>query len=157
VALTALTVEVANLAHAEVREPVEFLLDSGTTYSLVPRDVLARLGIAPRSRQRFMLPDGSAIERDRSDCFYFYDGQEGAAPVIFAEPGDATVLGTITLASLGLVFDPIRRELMPLPMIVAGARQRRKQLLDLRGNAAWEGDIDRLRARVGVESPSPNN
>ena len=127
-ALTALTLQVANLAHAEVREHVEFLLDSGTVYSFVPRYVLARLGIAPHSRQRFLLPDGSAIERDRSGAFYFYDGQEGAAPVIFAEPGDATLLGSVTLASLGLVFDPIRRELMPLPMIVAGARWRRKQL-----------------------------
>ncbi len=45
----------------------------------------------------------------------------GAAPVIFGEPGDATLLGTVTLESLGLILDPIRRELRPLPMIVAVA------------------------------------
>lgn len=120
-ALTALTLEIANLAHAEAREAVEFLLDSGTAYSFVPREVLSRLGIASHTRQRFRLGDGSTVERDRSDALYFYNGEAGAAPVIFGEPGDATLLGSVTLASLGLVFDPIRGVLLPLPMIVGGA------------------------------------
>ena len=41
--------------------------------------------------------------------------------MIFAEPGDATLLGAVTLESLGLALDAIRRDLLPLPMIVAGA------------------------------------
>jgi aspartyl protease family protein len=119
--LTVLTLEVANPANEEVREAVEFLIDSGAIYSFVPREVLSRLGIRPRSRQRFRLADGSTIERDRGNAVYFYKGQDGAAPVIFAEPGDATLLGAVTLESLGLVLDGIRRDLIPLPMVVGGA------------------------------------
>ena len=119
--LTVLSLEVANPADATAREAVEFLVDSGAVYSFVPRDVLTRLGIEPHSRQRFRLADGSTIERDRGDALFFYKNQRGAAPVIFGEPGDATLLGAVTLESLGFVLDAIRRDLLPLPMVVAGS------------------------------------
>jgi predicted aspartyl protease len=119
--LTVLSLEVANPADPNVREAVEFLVDSGAVHSFVPRDVLNRLGIVPHSRQRFRLADGSAIERDRGDALFFYRNQRGAAPVVFAETGDATLLGAVTLESLGFVLDAVRRDLMPLPMVVAGS------------------------------------
>lgn len=118
--LTVLIVDIANPATPERRVPVEFLVDSGAVYSFVPRGVLAGLGIEPHGRERFRLADGSAIERDRGDAVFFYGARRGAAPVIFAEPGDATLLGAVTLESLGLVLDAIRRDLLPLPMIVGG-------------------------------------
>lgn len=119
--LTVLMVELANPKDEEVREAVEFLIDSGAIYSFVPRDVLSRLGIMPHARQRFRLADGSAIERDRGDAMYFYKGLKGAAPVIFGEPGDAKLLGAVTLESLGLALDFVHRDLVPLPMVVGGA------------------------------------
>ena len=119
--LTVLTLDVANPADPTAREPVEFLVDSGAVYSFVPRDVLSRLGIVSHSRQRFRLADGSTIERDRGDALFFYKNQRGAAPVIFGEAGDATLLGAVTLESLGFVLDAVRRDLLPLPMVIAGS------------------------------------
>ena len=119
--LTVLALEVANPADPITREPVEFLVDSGAVYSFVPRDVLSRLGITSHSRQRFRLADGSTIERDRGDALFFYKNQRGAAPVIFGESADATLLGAVTLESLGFVLDAVRRDLLPLPMVVAGS------------------------------------
>jgi predicted aspartyl protease len=119
--LTVLTLDVANPAAPDLREPVEFLVDSGAVYSFVPRPVLDRLGIRPHSRQRFRLADGSMVERDRGDALFFYNGQRGAAPVIFGEPGDAILLGAVSLESLGFVLDAIRRDLIPLPMVIGGA------------------------------------
>ena len=119
--LTVLSLDVANPANAEARRAVDFLIDSGVVYSFVPKDVLVGLGIAPHSHQRFRLADGSVIERERGDALYFYRGQCGAAPVIFAEPDDATLLGAVTLESLGFVLDAVRRDLVPLPMVVAGS------------------------------------
>lgn len=118
--LTVLSLEVANPASPDQREGVDFLVDSGAVYSFVPREILGRLGIAPHSRQRFRLADGSSIERERGDALFFFKGQRGLAPVIFAETDDATLLGAVTLESLGLLLDAVRRDLMPLPMIVAG-------------------------------------
>jgi len=45
--------------------------------------------------------------------------------VIFGEKGDSTLLGAVTLESLGVWLDPLRRELRPLPMILAPSTQRR--------------------------------
>ena len=43
--VTTLAVEVANPAKPEVRQRVEFIVDSGATYSVVPAPVLRRLKI----------------------------------------------------------------------------------------------------------------
>jgi aspartyl protease family protein len=120
--LTVLNLDVANPTAPDQRETVEFLVDSGAVYSFVPRDVLDRLGIVPHGSQRFRLADGSTIERDRGDAIFFYAGRRGAAPVIFAEPGDVTLLGAVTLESLGLVLDAVRRDLVPLPMVITALR-----------------------------------
>jgi predicted aspartyl protease len=121
VGLTILAIDVADPANPDARESVDFLVDSGAVYSFVPREVLTGLGIQPHSTQRFRLADGSMIERERGDALYFYKNQRGAAPVIFGEAGDAALLGAVTLESLGFVLDAVRRDLVPLPMIVAGS------------------------------------
>jgi hypothetical protein len=41
--------------------------------------------------------------------------------VFFAEANDASLLGAVTLESLGLVLDAVRRDLMHLPMVVASS------------------------------------
>ena len=123
--LTVLALEVANPADPDRREAVDFLVDSGAVYSFVPRTILERLGIRPHTRQRFRLADGSTIDRDRGDALFFFKGHRGAAPVIFAESSDATLLGAVTLESLGFVLDAVRRDLLPLPMVVAGASHAR--------------------------------
>jgi hypothetical protein len=71
--------------------------------------------------QRFRLAEGSSIDRERGDALFFYNNQRGAAPVIFGEPGDAALLGAVTLESLGFVLDPLRRDLIPLPMVAGGS------------------------------------
>ena len=43
------------------------------------------------------------------------------APVIFGEKGDSTLLGAVTLEALGVILDPIKRELRPLPMVLGGS------------------------------------
>ena len=118
--LTVLTISVANPADPARREDVRFLIDSGAVYSFVPREILSKLKIVAHSRQRFGLADGSLIERERADAQFFYKDRQGAAPVIFGEPGDAVLLGATTLETLGFVLDAVHRELVPLPMVVGG-------------------------------------
>lgn len=43
--------------------------------------------------------------------------------VIFGEEDDSILLGALTLESLGLALDPLKRELRPLPMVLGGLRQ----------------------------------
>ena len=48
-----------------------------------------------------------------------YQDRVGVAVVIFGEEQDSSLLGVHTLEALGFALDPIRRELIPLPMIPA--------------------------------------
>ena len=117
--LTVLEIEVGNPATPEKTERVEFLIDSGAVYSVVPTPVLERLGIRPFMEQQFRLADGSKIVRKKGGAFFRHGELAGVADVIFGEEGDSTLLGALTLEALGLSLDPLRRELKPLPMILA--------------------------------------
>ena len=117
--LTVLELEIANPATPEIGEKVEFLIDSGAIYSVVPSPVLERLGIRPLAEQQFRLADGSKIVRKKGGAVFRHGERVGVADVIFAAEGDSNLLGATTLESLGLSLDPLRRELKPLPMILA--------------------------------------
>ncbi len=117
--LTVLEVEVGNPANPEVTERLEFLIDSGAIYSVVPTRVLDQLGIKPLTQQEFRLADGSKIARKKGVALFKYGERIGGADVIFGEAGDSQLLGAFTLEALGLSLDPLRRELKPLPMILA--------------------------------------
>jgi clan AA aspartic protease len=125
--LTVLSLEVGNPANPEVRETLEFLIDSGAVYSVVPAEVLERLGIKPLTQQVFRLADGSKITRRKGVAVFKHNERIGGADVIFGEPGDSQLLGAFTLEALGLSLDPLRRELTPLPMILAVTDQRRPE------------------------------
>jgi clan AA aspartic protease len=117
--LTFLRVEVGNPANPEMRETVEFLVDSGAIYSVVPSAVLDHLGIKSLTEQEFHLANGTTIIRRKGGALFKYGERIGVADVIFGEDGDSVLLGAFTLEALGLVLDPLRRELKPLPMVLA--------------------------------------
>ena len=117
--LTVLKVEVINPGDLSRSELVECLIDSGAVYTVIPAEVLARLGIEPMSEEELRLADSSRIVRRLGIAVFRYQGRVGGATVIFGEPGDMTLMGVTTLESMGLQLDPLRRELRPLPMILA--------------------------------------
>ncbi len=117
--LTVLEMEVGNPAKPEVTKKLEFLIDSGAIYSVVPTQILEKLGIKPLTEQEFRLADGTKIIRKKGGALFKYKNQIGVADVIFGEKGDSILLGSFTLEALGLALDPLRRELKPLPMILA--------------------------------------
>ena len=86
--LTFLSIDIANPARSEEFHTERFLVDSGAVYSVVQRSVLEGLGIRPHSRRTFTLANGDQIERHLGDALFRYKEHQGAAPVIFGEPGD---------------------------------------------------------------------
>ena len=119
--LTVLEIEVGNPAKPEITEKLEFLIDSGAIYSVVPTPILEQLGIKPLSEQEFRLADGSKIVRQKGIALFKYKDKIGGADVIFGQEYDSLLLGAFTLEALGLVLDPLKRELRPLPMILAAS------------------------------------
>src|SRR5437762_13859759 len=65
------------------------------------------------------LANAARIVRTCGVALFRYGDRDAVAEVIFGEPGDAVLLGAFTLEALGLCLDPLKRELLPLPMILA--------------------------------------
>lgn len=117
--MTNVVLKLAHPAKPGKKKSITFLVDSGAIYSVVPEQILKSLGIVPTSEEIFFLANGEEIRRKRGNALYFWNGKEGAAPVIFGQRGDANLLGVVTLESLGLALDPIHRQLLPLKMMLA--------------------------------------
>ena len=64
---------------------VEFLVDSGAVYSLVPGEILDSLEIEPYKEMSFSLADGTSIKRKISSAYFEYEGEGGPAPVVYGE------------------------------------------------------------------------
>ena len=106
---------------------VEFLVDSGAVYSLVPGKILDELEIEPYKTVEFSLADGTKISRKVGDAYFEYQNEGGAAPVIYGEEGDSPLLGVTTLEAIGLVLNPFTRTLHPMRMIMAGLNDFKKK------------------------------
>ncbi len=53
-------VDLGNLSGGRF-EPVDALVDTGATYTWVPRGILQRLGIEPQQQRRLILADGREL------------------------------------------------------------------------------------------------
>lgn len=103
-------------------ERVQFLIDSGAMYSLLPDAVWRRIGLTATRDERFSLADGTSISRPVSECHFALAERQGHAPVILGDPDDPeALLGVVTLENLGLVFDPFHRTLHPMRMLLMTA------------------------------------
>jgi clan AA aspartic protease len=118
--LTHIKVRITNPGSPRKSADLKFLVDSGAAYSVVPSQILKRLGIKPTSKRTFILADGSTVERKMGNALFRLNGHEGASPVIFGEENDSTLLGIVSLEALGMILDPLKRELRPLPMVLGG-------------------------------------
>jgi predicted aspartyl protease len=117
--LTRIQASIANPAKPRRRARLRFLVDSVAMYSVAPASVLQRLGIKRGKTKTFILADGTEIRRSLGDARFRINGQEGTSPVIFGEEDDSILLGSISLAVLGLTLDPFKRELRSLPLMLA--------------------------------------
>jgi predicted aspartyl protease len=114
--MTTITALVYNPKNESHTVQIDFVVDSGAGYSVVPRTTLEQLGIEPRTTKHFFLANGERIYRQMGIAGFEYLGERTAAPVIFGEEGDAALMGFTTLECFGFVLDPFRRELRPMPM-----------------------------------------
>lgn len=94
-------------------QPIKFLVDSGSMYSLIPKKCWESFGLTPKRTFQFELADGQRIERPIGECKLRILGHEGHTPVVLGEENDEPLLGVVTLEEMGLVLDPFKRELIP--------------------------------------------
>jgi len=90
---------------------IMLLVDTGSIFTWINRRTLEKLGIKPRRLRTFKTIDGRLVERMVGVVTIAYESYEGDVEVVFAEQGDAEVLGVTALESLGLEVDPVTGKL----------------------------------------------
>jgi len=97
----------------ERRQPIELLVDSGSTYTWVAGALLRALSVAPTERRRVVTIEGQVAERDAAEVLITLEGRTLHTVCLFGEAGDLDVLGAYTLEGFGLGVDPVQRKLIP--------------------------------------------
>ena len=94
-------------------EELDVIVDTGATFTKVPRELLERLDVPVERSVRAEPADGRAVPVDVGRTIIRLEGQEFPTPVIFGEPGERPLLGVIALEDALLDVDPTHGRLVP--------------------------------------------
>ena len=116
------TVGVASLVDPLQRADVEnMMVDTGSEYSWIDEERLARLGVVPVRTDRFETADGRILERHVGFAMLHAGGRMAPSVVVFAQSGDLLLLGAHGLEGLNLRVDLGRKELVPAGPVPAAS------------------------------------
>ena len=96
-------------------QPIEALVDTGTTYSWVRRDVLERLAVVPEDEWPFVLADGREVRYPVAWINIRLGARAQPTIVVFGEQGSEPILGVVTLEEFRLAVDPVNHRLISVP------------------------------------------
>lgn len=102
-------------------ERVLTLVDTGSTYTVLPRSLLERLGVKAHVRDKFRLADGRVVEEDIGRTWVRVDGRSEITLVVFGEEGSPSLLGAYTLEGFRLAPDPVGRRLISVEGLLMAA------------------------------------
>ncbi len=114
---THVTVTIRNPADPEKCWDGLFLVDTGATDSLVPRDKLESIGLKPKSQRGYELADGNELKMDITVGQIEFMGEIVGGTIIFGDPGTEPILGVTALESVGIEVDPQNQTLKRLPAV----------------------------------------
>ena len=95
-------------------EYVEALVDSGSTYNILPASMLRRLGVQVQRSGTFTLADGRSVQRDLGQTWVRLNGEAYITPVVFGNDDTQQLLGAVTLEIFLLAIDPVQMRLVPV-------------------------------------------
>ena len=101
-----------------------FLVDTGAFNSLAPRRHLEAIGLEPKSREEYVLADGTAITMDTTVAEVVFEGKTVGGTVIFGDEDAEPLLGVTALESGGFEVDPRSQQLKRLPAILLKGMRR---------------------------------
>ncbi len=108
---------ICNPTQRERCQEMEMLVDTGAILSVIPRDILARLGVLPDGRRRFK-GFGGIIERETGTLTVKYQQDSAGITAVFGEEDDAPILGVTALEALGYQVNPATGEMNRLEEIL---------------------------------------
>lgn len=90
------------------------LVDTGATYTTLPREVIEALGCRPIGMRRILLANGQEENWPVTTVVVTIDGQEGPTFCLVGPLGGPALLGAVTLEEFSLGADPVAKRLIPV-------------------------------------------
>ena len=104
---------VSNLRDRDRQLTVSLLVDTGATYTTLPREAADAIGLEPVDTRRIRLGDGREEQWPVATIFVRLQGREGPSFALIGPRGGPALLGAVTLEELALGVDPSARRLVP--------------------------------------------
>lgn len=98
--------------------PLEALVDTGSELTWLPADGLLQIGIVPLRKRTFRNATKQMVQREVGYAILRAESFETIDEVVFAEPGDMTLLGVRTLEGFGVVVDNIAHRFLTTTTLV---------------------------------------
>lgn len=105
-------VTVKNLQAPTHSRTLSVLVDTGATYTTLPRDVVEALGCQPIGKRRVLLANGREEEWPVSAVLLSLEGQEGPTFCLLGPNSGPALLGAVTLEEFALGVDPVAKRLV---------------------------------------------
>lgn len=115
------TLEIGD-AQGQRFEAVDALVDTGATYTWMPRSLLERLGLSPQEQRDFILADGRRVAYGLVWTPVRLEGRSQPTIVVFGGDDTDPLLGVFTLEGFGLGVDAVNRRLIPTPAYLLAGR-----------------------------------
>jgi predicted aspartyl protease len=93
---------------------VSLLVDTGATWTTLPRETVEALGASPVSERRVRLANGREETWPITILLVTLEGAELPTICLIGPPGGAALLGAVTLEEFSLSADPVGRRLVPV-------------------------------------------
>jgi len=111
-------------------ERVSALVDTGSTFTVLPKGLLQRLGVEREDHATFRLADGRTVEQDIGQTWLRVDGRRVVTRVVFAEEDASPLLGAYALEGLLLAPDPVGKRLVPVEGLLMRSERQHKLVVN---------------------------
>ncbi|MEM3626734.1 MAG: clan AA aspartic protease [Candidatus Bathyarchaeia archaeon] len=109
---------VANPSERGLKVELEFIVDTGAIYTVIPKSIADKLRLEETGRRRFKMADGNVVEYPISEAYITIEGEGVTSLVAIADEKTPVLLGVTTLELLGLKVDPVTGKLTPLELMI---------------------------------------
>ena len=94
-------------------------MDTGSELTWLPRDLLTDIKIRPVRKRSFSTGTKQLVTREIGYAVLSAEGFDTVDEVVFAEPGDMTLLGVRTVEGFGVMVDNVAHRFVATTTIVA--------------------------------------
>jgi clan AA aspartic protease len=109
---------VANPSDHSLKVELEFIVDTGAIYTVIPNSVAERLRLKETGRRKFKIANGDVVEYPVSEAYIVVNGEGVTSVVAIVDEKTPLLLGVTTLELLGLRVDPMTGKLTPLELMI---------------------------------------